>query len=110
MNSIRGWIIAAATAGVIGFVPFAGYADDFNKGSRSSEKGQIDKSNMGDRGEPGKNMGGQDTKPGEGEQTGRPGTSFGAPATLSPSDKAPQHEGAGKQKKSKKAPTAGGPD
>ena len=74
----------AVIAGALGIVPVAGYGDDFNKGSRSDEKGQIDKSNMGDRGQPGRNMGGQETAPGEGEQTGRPGTIFGAPATLPP--------------------------
>ncbi|HJU04172.1 MAG TPA: hypothetical protein VJ692_03400 [Nitrospiraceae bacterium] len=111
MKSARGqWMAVAAIAGALCFAPIAGYADDFTKGSRAGEKGQIDKSNMGDRGQPGENDGGQVRKPGEGEQSGRPGTIFGAPATLPPADKAPQFEGAGKQKKKGQPPTAGGPE
>jgi hypothetical protein len=89
--------------------PVAGYGDDFNKGSRSQEKGQIDKTRTGDRGEAGINIGGQVTPPGEGDQSGRPGTIFGAPATLPPNDEAVQYEGADKAQKKGKAPTEGGP-
>jgi hypothetical protein len=50
-----------------------------------------------DRGKPGINSGGQVISPGEGEQSGRPGTVFGGSATLPPGG-APQYEGADKQK------------
>ena len=104
------WLTIVAVVSALGMWMTNALADDVTKGSRQAEKGQIDKSRMGDRGEPGKNMGGQHTPPGEGEQTGRPGTSFGAPATLPPADEAPQYEGADKQQKGgKKAPTEGGP-
>ena len=54
----------------------------------------------GDRGEPGINDGGQAIPPGEGEQTGRPGT-IGAPATLPPDETAPGYEGADQQQQKK---------
>ncbi len=114
MKSAHGqWMAIAVIAGGLCVAPVAGFADDFNKGSRSQEKGQIDKSNMGDRAKPGAIEGGQMREPGEGEQTGRPGTIFGAPSTLPPSEKSPGYEGAdkqGKQGRKGKAPTAGGPE
>lgn len=107
----KNWMVMGLMVGACGLAltPIAGYGDDFNKGSRSQEKGQIDKTNTGDRGEAGLNVGGQTTAPGEGDQSGRPGTIFGAPATLPPQDEAVQYEGADKQQKKGTPPTAGGP-
>ena len=107
---IRRRVILTAVLGfALGLMPFAAYATDQkgqgHKGKDSIDSSKNPQSNMGDRGKPGINTGGQATESGEGEQTGRPGTIFGAPATLPPQDKALQHEGADK---SKKAPTSGG--
>ena len=83
-----------------------------NKGDQSSaeQTGKIAPKPSGetslrpeapDRGKPGINSGGQVISPGEGEQSGRPGTVFGGSATLPPGD-APQYEGADKQKGTRK--------
>ena len=108
---IRRKVLLTAVLGLaISFMPFAAYATD--QGQKGKDNFPIDssknpQSNMGDRGKPGINAGGQVAEPGEGEQSGRPGTIFGAPATLPPQDKALQHEGADKER-NKKAPTSGG--
>lgn len=89
-------------------LPLAGYATDKGSSEESKKKdNQATSRGTQDRGEPGK-KGGEFASPGEGEQSGRPGTIFGAPATLPPSDKSPGYEGADKGRKGK-APTEGGP-
>ena len=98
-------VLLTAVLGVaVGLMPFVAYAADQNgqgrKDSIPIDSSKNPESHSDDRGKSGVNIGGQTSQPGEGEQSGRPGTIFGAPATLPPQDKALQYEGADKSKKS----------
>ena len=95
--------LAAAAVFSLAIGPAVTFADEYqNKQSEAETSMKImqdDKQDQEQRAQPGINSGGQVIPPDEGEQTGKPGTMFGAPATLPPDDKAPQHEGADKQLK-----------
>jgi hypothetical protein len=67
-----------------------------HRGKRSSDEKSV-KAPV-DRGKPGTNSGAQVLPPGEGEQTGRPGTMFGAPPSL-PAGGASGYEGADQEGK-----------
>jgi len=97
---LRHWLPFSAVICSLMLLPLTGYSTD--KGS-SGEKKKKDKqshtsSGTEDRGEPGK-PGGEFASPGEGDQSGRPGTIFGGPATLPPDKDSPGYEGADKDRK-----------
>jgi len=106
MNMRLPYLYVAVTFTLVTAVPMIGIAGDrtsqdpFKAGGNQSfdsfqKESEASMKMEGDRGAPGINSGGQDIKPGEGEQDGRPGTIGGAPS-LPPQKEALQYEGADK--------------
>jgi len=116
MNMRSPYLYVAVTLTLLTAVPIVGLAGDrtsqdpFEAGGNQSfdsfqKESEASMKMDGDRGAPGINSGGQDIKPGEGEQDGRPGTIGGVPS-LPPQKEALQYEGADKGRKTRVQPRA----
>ena len=95
-------IAGGAVLSLVLGVPSMGQSGETQKrkdAEASMKTMQDDEQDQKLRSQPGINSGAQVIPPGEGEQTGKPGTMFGAPATLPPQERSPGYEGADKQAK-----------
>ena len=99
-------IAGGAVLSLVLGVPSMGQSGETQKrkdAEASMKTMQDDEQDQKLRSQPGINSGAQIIQPGEGEQTGKPGTMFGAPATLPPQERSPGYEGADKQAKERES-------